>query len=40
MARNIDAIQSDIERTREQLAKTLDELSVRTAPKNLAEDAK
>ena len=40
MARNIDAIQSDIERTREQLAKTLDELSVRTAPKNLAEAAK
>ena len=40
MARNIDAIQSDIERTRERLAKTLDELSVRTAPKNLAEDAK
>ncbi|HIW91138.1 MAG TPA: DUF3618 domain-containing protein [Candidatus Corynebacterium avicola] len=40
MARNIDAIQSDIERTREQLAKTLDELSVRTAPKNLADDAK
>ena len=40
MARNIDAIQSDIERTHEQLAKTLDELSVRTAPKNLAEDAK
>ena len=40
MARNIDAIQSDIERNRDQLAKTLDELSVRTAPKNLADEAK
>lgn len=40
MARTIDSIQSDIERTREQLAKTLDELSVRAAPQNLAEEAK
>ncbi|WP_420100206.1 DUF3618 domain-containing protein [Corynebacterium sp.] len=40
MARTIDSIQSDIERTREQLAKTLDELSVRAAPKNLADEAK
>lgn len=40
MARSIDAIQRDIERTRNQLAKTLDELSVRADPKNLAEDAR
>jgi hypothetical protein len=40
VARTIDSIQSDIERTREQLAKTLDELSVRAAPKNLADEAK
>lgn len=40
VARSIDAIQRDIERTRNQLARTLDELSVRAAPKNLADDAK
>lgn len=40
MARSVDAIQRDIERTRNQLAKTLDELAVRAAPKNLAEGAK
>ena len=40
MARTIDAIQSDIERNRDQLAKTLDELSVRAAPKNIADEAK
>lgn len=40
MARTIDSIQSDIERTREQLARTLDELSVRAAPQNLAEETK
>ncbi|WP_295628910.1 DUF3618 domain-containing protein [uncultured Corynebacterium sp.] len=40
MARNIDDIQRDIERNRNQLAKTLDELSVRTNPKNVADDAK
>ncbi|MDN5582053.1 MAG: DUF3618 domain-containing protein [Corynebacterium sp.] len=40
MARTIDSIQSDIERTRDQLARTLDELSVRAAPKNLADEAK
>lgn len=40
MARSVDAIQRDIERTRNQLAKTLDELSVRAAPKNFANDAK
>lgn len=40
MARTIDAIQSDIERNRDQLAKTLDELSVRAAPKNIADEVK
>ena len=40
MARSIDAIQRDIERTRNQLARTLDELSVRADPKNLADDAR
>lgn len=40
MARSIDAIQRDIERTRNQLAKTLDELAVRADPKNLADDAR
>ena len=40
MARSIDDIQRDIERNRTQLAKTLDELAVRTNPMNVAEDAK
>ena len=40
MARTIDAIQRDIERTRSQLAGTLDELTARTAPKVLADNAK
>ena len=40
MARSVDAIQRDIERTRNQLAKTLDELAVRADPKNFANDAK
>ncbi|MDY3127308.1 MAG: DUF3618 domain-containing protein [Corynebacterium sp.] len=40
MARNLDSIQRDIERTRRQLASTLDELAVRTKPANLANDAK
>ncbi|ALA66907.1 DUF3618 domain-containing protein [Corynebacterium lactis] len=40
MARSIEDIQRDIERNRNQLARTLDELSVRTNPKNVAEDAK
>ncbi len=40
MARNIEDIQRDIERNRTQLARTLDELSDRTNPKNVAEDAK
>ncbi len=40
MARNIDDIQRDIERTRRQLAITLDELADRSRPQNLVEDAK
>lgn len=40
MARNIDDIQKDIERTRKQLAGTLDELAERTRPQNLVGDAK
>ncbi|MGV0409394.1 DUF3618 domain-containing protein [Corynebacterium resistens] len=40
MARSIDAIQRDIERSRKQLARTLDELVVRADPKNLADDAR
>lgn len=40
MARSIDAIQRDIERTRNQLAQTLDELSVRANPQNLTSEAK
>mgnify|MGYP001198472821 FL=1 len=40
MARSIDDIQRDIERNRTQLAQTLDELSTRTNPKYVADDAK
>lgn len=40
MARNIDDIQRDIERTRRQLARTLDELADRSKPQNFVEDAK
>ncbi|MCG7260687.1 DUF3618 domain-containing protein [Corynebacterium aurimucosum] len=40
MARNIDDIQRDIERTRRQLASTLDELADRSKPQNFVEDAK
>lgn len=40
MARKIDDIQRDIERTRKQLAGTLDELAQRTKPGNLVNDAK
>ncbi|QGU08140.1 hypothetical protein COCCU_11140 [Corynebacterium occultum] len=40
MARNIDDIQREIERTRRQLASTLDELADRTKPQNLMDDAK
>lgn len=40
MARKIEDIQRDIERTRKQLAGTLDELAQRTKPSNLVNDAK
>lgn len=40
MARSIEDIQRDIERNRNQLARTLDELTVRTNPKNVADGAK
>ncbi|AZA11982.1 DUF3618 domain-containing protein [Corynebacterium gerontici] len=40
MARNIDDIQRDIERTRRQLASTLDEIADRSKPANLVDDAK
>ena len=38
--RSADEIKADIERTQDHLAGTIDELSVRVAPKNLAERAK
>ncbi|QPK78820.1 DUF3618 domain-containing protein [Corynebacterium lizhenjunii] len=40
MARNIEDIQRDIERSRRQLAGTLDELANRSKPQNLVNDAK
>ncbi|MCS4490670.1 DUF3618 domain-containing protein [Corynebacterium sp. ES2794-CONJ1] len=40
MARNIDDIQREIERSRRQLAATLDEIANRTKPAHLVEDAK
>lgn len=40
MARSIDDIQRDIERTRKQLASTLDQIADRSKPKHLIEDAK
>ena len=40
MTRSIDAIQRDIERTRTQLASTLDELAGRTRPQALMSEAK
>lgn len=40
MARNIDDIQREIERTRRQLAATLDQLAERGRPQNLVDDAK
>ncbi|WP_087117617.1 DUF3618 domain-containing protein [Corynebacterium urinipleomorphum] len=40
MARDINDIQRDIERTRGNLAATIDELADRTRPENLANDAK
>lgn len=40
VARDINDIQRDIERTRRQLAGTLDELATRSKPQNLVDDAK
>ena len=40
VARNIEDIERDIERTRRQLAGTLDELADCSQPKNLADNAK
>ena len=40
MARDIHDIERDLERTRGQLASTLDELADRTNPKTLADNAK
>ena len=40
MARDTDSIERDIERARDQLASTLDELSVRANPKRVADDVK
>ncbi|WP_342318314.1 DUF3618 domain-containing protein [Corynebacterium mayonis] len=40
MARDINDIERDIERTRSQLASTLDELASRANPSNLADNAK
>ena len=40
MARDIHDIERDLERTRNQLASTLDELADRTSPKTLADSAK
>jgi hypothetical protein len=37
MARSPEAIQREIEQTRDQLASTLDQLAERTSPKRLAE---
>ena len=40
MARDTDSIERDIERARDQLASTLDELSVRANPKRVVDDVK
>ncbi|BDV26541.1 membrane protein [Corynebacterium ulcerans] len=40
MARDINDIQRDIERTRRQLASTLDEIVDRSKPQNFVDDAK
>lgn len=40
MARDINDIQRDIERTRGNLASTIDEIADRTRPENLANNAK
>ena len=40
MARDTDSIERDIERAREQLANTLDELSTRASPQRLVESTR
>ena len=40
MARDTDRIEREIEAARNQLASTLDELSVRASPKRIAENTK
>lgn len=40
MARDTDQIEKDIERARDELAATLDELTVRANPKNLLDKGK
>lgn len=40
MSRSPEQIQAEIERTRHQLANTLDELTTKASPKRLSEDAK
>ena len=40
MSRSPDEVQAEIERTRHQLANTLDQLATRTSPKRLVDDAK
>ena len=40
MARDADTIQAEIERARDALAVTVDELTIRANPKRLANDAK
>lgn len=40
MARNTESIERDIEAARDQLASTLDELSVRANPKRIVESTK
>lgn len=40
MARDTDSMERDIERAREQLASTLDELSTRASPQRLVENTR
>lgn len=40
MSRSPDEVQAEIERTRHQLANTLDQLAQRTSPKRLVDDAR
>ncbi len=40
MSRSPDEVQAEIERTRHQLANTLDQLAQRTSPKRLADDTR